>query len=103
MNSPAEILRALEARSERAIVQELRLMVKEVRAMRSSLTPEDRAHADALLLKLGRLEDAQRVAGVSADKPSLQQPDLASVPSLAVPPSAFSVIVCHAEHDDVEA
>jgi hypothetical protein len=103
MNSPAETLRALEARSERAIVQELRLMVKEVRAMRSSLTPEDRAHADALLLKLGHLEAEQSVAGVAADEATLQQPALASAPSLAVPPPAFSVIVCHAEYDDVEA
>jgi hypothetical protein len=103
MTSAAEILRALEARSERAIVQELRLMVKEVRAMHSSLTPEDRAHADALLLKLGRLEAEQRVAGVAADEATLQQPDLASAPSLAVPPSAFGVIVFHSEYDDVEA
>jgi hypothetical protein len=103
MNSAAETLRALEARSERTIVQELRLMVKEVSAMRSFLTPEDRAHADALLLKLGRLEDEQSVAGVAADEAPLQQPDLPSAPSLAVPPSALRVIVCHPEYDDVEA
>jgi len=103
MNSPAETLRTLEARSERAIVQELRLMVKEVRAMRASLTPEDRAHADALLLKLGRLEAEQSVGGIAADEVALQPPDLPSAPSLAVPPSAFSVTVCHPEYDDVEA
>lgn len=103
MNSLAETLRDLEARSERAIVQELRLMVKEVRAMRSSLIPEDRAHADALLLKLNRLEAEQSVGGVTADDASPQQPDLHSAPRLAVPPSAFRVIFFQAAYDDVEA
>lgn len=103
MNSLAETLRDLEARSERAIVQELRLMVKEVRAMRSSLIPENRAHADALLLKLGRLEAEQSVGGIAADEASLQQPDLTSAPSLAVPAPAFRVTFFHAEYGDVEA
>lgn len=103
MNSAAETLRALEARSERAIVQELRLMVKEVRAMRSSLIPEDRAHADALLLKLNRLEAQQSVGGVTADDASLQQPGLHRASSFAVPPSAFRLTVFQDAYDDVEA
>lgn len=103
MNSAAETLRALEARSERAIVQELRLMVKEVRAMHSSLTPEDRAYADVLLLKLGRLEAEQSVGGIAADAASLQQPDVHSAPSLAVPALAFRITLFHTEYGDVEA
>jgi hypothetical protein len=103
MNSTAETLRALEARSERAIVQELRLMMKAVRTMRSSLTPEDRAHADALLLKLGRLEAEQSIGGVAANEASLQQLDLNSGSSLAVPSPAFRITFFHAEYGEVEA
>lgn len=101
MNSAAEILRALEARSERAIVQELRLMVKEVMAMRPSLIPENRAHADALLLKLGRLEAEQSVGGVITDDAS-PQPGLHSELRLAMPPSASRGIF-QAAYEDVEA
>jgi len=53
------VLNAIEARAQRAIVQELRLMKKEVLQLRPSLSPEDQDHADALLLKLGRLESDQ--------------------------------------------
>jgi hypothetical protein len=56
MTSATETLRAIEARAERAIVQELRLMVQEVVGLRAHLALDDCAHADARLLKLGRLE-----------------------------------------------
>ena len=49
------ILNAIEAHANRAIVQELRLIKKEVEKLRSSLRPDDHDHADALLLKLDRL------------------------------------------------
>ncbi|MDL2338879.1 MAG: hypothetical protein QFE16_13645 [Pseudomonadota bacterium] len=65
MASAAETLRAIEARAERAIVQELRLMVKDIVGLRTQLALEDCAHADALLLKLGRLERDQVVAPAS--------------------------------------
>ena len=65
MASTAETLRAIEARAERAIVQELRLMVQEIVGLRTRLAPDDCAHADALLLKLGRLESDQVVAPAS--------------------------------------
>ena len=55
------ILNAIEARAQRAIVQELRLMKKEVLQLRPSLSPEDQGHADALLLKLDRLLSDQVV------------------------------------------
>lgn len=102
MNPAAETLRTLEARSERAIVQELRLMVREVRAMRAFLIPEDQAHADALLLKLGRLQAEQSVGDVAADEASPQQPDLAPAPSLAVPAPATRITCFQAEYCDVE-
>ena len=62
MASAAETLRAIESRAERAVVQELRLMVQEIVGLRTQLALDDCAHADALLLKLGRLERDQVVA-----------------------------------------
>lgn len=55
------ILNAIEAHANRAIVQELRLIKKEVEKLRSSLCPDDQEHADALLLKLDRLVSDQTV------------------------------------------
>ena len=55
------ILNAIEAHANRAIVQELRLIKKEVEKLRSSLRPDDQDQADALLLKLDRLISDQIV------------------------------------------
>lgn len=65
MTTAAETLCAIEERAERAIVQELRLMTNEVLQMRPSLNLEDRAYADGLLLKLGRLEMVQRAVSTA--------------------------------------
>lgn len=65
MTSVADTLNAIEARAERAIVQELRLMIKEVITLRPALAFEDRSHADALLLKLDHLSRSQMVECVS--------------------------------------
>jgi hypothetical protein len=48
-------LQAIERRAERAIVQELRILLDEVLALRPMLNVEDRAYADGLLMKLDRL------------------------------------------------
>lgn len=74
MTSITDTLCAIERRAERAIVQELRLMTQEILTMRTQLTLEDRAHADALLLKLSHLESCQRVEAVA---PSSLPPCLA--------------------------
>lgn len=65
MRITTEILNTLEVRAERAIVQELRLLKKEVLQRRSFLDPDDQRHADALLLKLDRLESCQTVSAVN--------------------------------------
>ena len=52
MTAITDTLCAIERHAEHAIVQELRLMTQEILTMRTQLTLEDRAHADALLLKL---------------------------------------------------
>lgn len=55
------ILNAIEAHADRAIVQELRIIKKEVLQLRPSLNPDDQEHAGALLLKLDRLLSEQLV------------------------------------------
>jgi len=55
------ILNAIEAHADRAIVQELRVIKKEVLQLRPSLNPDDQEHAEALLLKLDRLLSDQLV------------------------------------------
>ena len=62
MASATETLRAIEARAERVIVQELRLMVQEIVGLRTQLALDDCAHNDAPLLKAGRLERDQVVS-----------------------------------------
>jgi hypothetical protein len=49
------MLHAIERRAECAIVQELRIMLDEVLALRPTLHMDDRAYADGLLMKLDRL------------------------------------------------
>ena len=61
-----KILNAIEAYADRALVQELRLIQKEVRQLRPFLSPDDQDHADALLLKLGRLESDQVILTADA-------------------------------------
>ena len=64
------ILNAIEDHANRAIVQELRLIKKEVEKLRPSLRPDDQDHADALLLKLERLISDQIVV---ADEMALEE------------------------------
>lgn len=55
------ILNAIEAHADSAIVQELRIIKKEVLQLRPYLNPDDQEHAAALLLKLDRLLSDQVV------------------------------------------
>ena len=64
MTSVAHTLCAIEARAERAIVHELRLMMLDVLSLRTQLQPDERGHADSLLLKLDRLEHEQTAGRV---------------------------------------
>ena len=56
MEIATEILNAIEARAERAIAQELPLMVKKILRLRPVLSTDAQEQADALLLKLYRLK-----------------------------------------------
>jgi len=71
MRTATEILNTIEARAERALVRELRLITKEVLQLRPSLSPEDQDHADALLLKLGRMASDHMV--IAAGEGALAQ------------------------------
>ena len=64
MTTAADTLRTIEMNAERAIVQELRIMIRDVLDLRPSLGLEDRNHADVLLLKLDRLARDQWVDSV---------------------------------------
>ena len=64
MTTAADTLRTIEMNAERAIVQELRIMIRDVLDLRPSLVLEDRNHADVLLLKLDRLARDQLVDSV---------------------------------------
>ena len=64
MTTAADTLRTIEMNAERAIVQELRIMIRDVLDLRPSLGLEDRNHADVLLLKLDRLTRDQWVDSV---------------------------------------
>lgn len=59
--NPTETLCAIEMHAARANVQELRILVQEVRSMRSILDEDELDYAEALLLKLDRLMDEQMV------------------------------------------
>lgn len=103
MRTAADTLRAIEARAERAIVQELRLMIQKILGLRTHLALEDRAHADGLLLKLDRLECGQAIAPSNGTG---NQPFL--MPSLSVTayetrvPKAYRVYFYEHDYGDLE-
>ena len=99
----ADTLRAIEARAERAIVQELRLMAQEILGMRTLLALDDRAHADSLLMKLDHQQRAQ--IAVSAD-PSSAPTYVMSTLILGISepgmPTAYRVSFYDREYGDLE-
>jgi hypothetical protein len=103
MATAADTLRAIEARAERAIVQELRLMMQEILGLRTQLVLEDRAHADALLLKLDHLEREQ----VSVPRSEFGAPDFL-MPTLSLTvfetpvPKAYRAFFYAQEYGDLE-
>lgn len=71
MTTATDALCAIEMRAHRAIVQELRLLIKEVQALQPCLASDDSAHAHALLLKLEHLQQSQVVDRV-CDQPPIR-------------------------------
>lgn len=101
MATDSETLRALEARAERAITQELRLMVQEIVSVQPQLALDDRAHTDALLLKLGRLHQDQVAAAPGPAVAPAQMPTLrpdAPMPGLT---PAYKVFFYDREYGDL--
>ena len=103
MASIAETLRAIEARAERAIVQELRQMARDVLAMRPLLLPRERNHADALMLKLLHLARVQLVAPVNAaNAPAMLMPSLRYSEAPSMRPAPYKVFLYDREYGDLE-
>jgi hypothetical protein len=102
MASAADLLRAIEARAERAIVQELRLMMQEILGLRTQLVLHDRAHADALLMKLDRLERNQTAAPANDAAPSFLAPTLSITAYETPAPSAYRVSFYDREYGDLD-
>lgn len=101
MSTTTDILRSIEQRAERAIAQELHLMIQQVLSMRTALFLDDRAHADALLLKLDRLIDDQVVrpidAGALPPMPPLKLDEL-----MPPRPSDYEVRFFNRDYGDLE-
>lgn len=103
MATAADTLRAIEARAERAIVQELRLMTQEILGLRTQLVLEDRAHADALLLKLDHLERDQVTAPRSEPQvPAFLMPTLSLTVFETRLPKAYRAYFYAQEYGDLE-
>ena len=99
----ADTLRAIETRAERAIVQQLRLMVQEILGMRTHLALEDRAHADSLLMKLDHQERAQTIAPADpSSMPIYLMPTLTLGMSEPSMPTAYRVSFYDREYGDLE-
>ena len=75
MASISETLCAIEKCAERAIVQELRLLVKDVQTLLPTLTDDELAHANAVLLKLDQLARNQQADASSTPAP-IEAPEL---------------------------
>lgn len=101
MPNITERLCAIERQAERAIVQELRLMTQEILAMRTQLSLEQRAHADALLLKLDHLERCQQVDTAAPQGGPPPAPDIPVLPLDTLIPLQPSHYLVHFYSHDV--
>ncbi len=103
MATAADTLRAIEARAERAIVQELRLMMQEILGLRTEFVLQDRAHADALLLKLAHLEREQVSAPAGASHvPDFLMPALSLTVFETHLPKAYRVYFYAHDHGNLD-
>lgn len=105
MASTADTLRAIELRAERAIARELHSMMQEILALRTQLVLEDRAHADALLLKLDHLHGQQVAAPAvpagALDAPTFLMPSL-QLDEAAAPPKGYRAFFYGRDYGDLE-
>jgi hypothetical protein len=109
MPNITDFLCAIERRAERAVIHELRLMTNEILAMRTHLTLQHRAHADALLMRLDHLERCQQVEPLApAAVSAVANATGAAITSLRFepigpqPPSHFLVYFYSHEAGDLE-
>ena len=102
MASIADTLRAFEARAERALVQELRQMARDILAMRPLLLRHERDHADALMLKLLRQARDQLVTPASVSgAPAFLMPSLRIDEAQTPRPVVYKVNFYDREYGDL--
>lgn len=101
-STASDTLRLIEQRAERAIAQELQLMTQQILDMRHALVLDDRAHADALLMKLDRLIDDQVIRPCAAPELPPLNPQLVLDDLLPLSPSNYAVRFFHREYGDLE-
>lgn len=100
MSTVSDILRSIEQHAERAIVQELRLMIQQALNLCTTLVLDDRSHAEALLLKLERLVDDQVVQPIEPGQALPPMPSLDDL--LPLSPSAYAVRFFDRDYGDLE-
>lgn len=102
MASIADTLRAFEARAERALVQDLRQMAKDILTVRPLLLRHERDYADALMLKLLRQARDQLVAPASTSgAPTFLMPGLRIDDVQAPRPAVYKVYFYDREYGDL--
>lgn len=102
MSNPADTLRAIEARAEDAIREQLRLMTHEILALRARLTLEHRVHADILHLELDPLDGEQVSAPAGeSDPPALPLPTLSLTVFESQLPKAYRVLFYEHDYGDL--
>lgn len=102
MASIADTLRAFEARAERALVQELRQMARDILAARPLFLRHERDYADALMLKLLRQARDQMAAPASASStPNFLMPSLRIDDAPTPGPEVYKVFFYDREYGEL--
>lgn len=103
MATIADTLLAIESRAERAFVQELRQLKQEILSLQGQLGPDERDHADALLLKLERLASDQVCAPLGTDgAPEFLLPTLSLTVFESPASTAYRVFFYSEDYGDLE-
>ena len=102
MATAADTLRAIEARAEHAILQELRVMMNEILGLRARLVLEERAHADILQLKLDPLErEDVSVSATESKRAAFTIPTLDMTVLESPMPKAYRVLLYERDYGDL--
>jgi len=102
MATAADTLRAIEARAEHAILQELRVMMNEILGLRARLVLKERAHVDVLQLKLDPIErEAVSVSATESKQAAFMLPMLEMTALESPAPKAYRVLLYERDYGDL--